>query len=76
MTGMEREFAMIRKKATLLAICAFAFGIGLATSAVAACNNSCRLGCERDYRTCNANGGADCETPYAACYRRCGCALP
>ncbi|MGH8082343.1 MAG: hypothetical protein ACREP7_17335 [Lysobacter sp.] len=64
---------MLRKRTTLLAICAFAFGIGLATSAVAACNNTCRLGCERAYRLCS---GTECETAYINCYRGCGCALP
>ncbi|BAV98824.1 hypothetical protein [Lysobacter enzymogenes] len=65
---------MLRKKKVLLACCAFAFGLGLTASAVAACNNTCRLGCERDYRAC---GLADhCEERYVRCYQRCGCALP
>ena len=66
---------MIRKKSTLLALCAFAFGIGMATTAMAACNNTCRLGCERDYRTCDP-ATTDCELNYANCYRSCGCVIP
>lgn len=66
---------MIRKKNAILAICAFAFGIGMASTAVAACNNTCRLGCERDYRTCNPST-TDCELNYTQCYIRCGCIIP
>jgi hypothetical protein len=73
MMGVEREFAMLRKKVAILAVCAFAFGIGLATSAVAACNNTCRMGCESTHDTCS---GAECELAYIQCYRRCGCVLP
>ncbi|MFK3649936.1 hypothetical protein ACI2IY_16105 [Lysobacter enzymogenes] len=66
---------MLRKKAVLLACCAFAFGIGMTATAVAACNNTCRLGCERAYASCNP-ATTNCELNYADCYRRCGCVLP
>lgn len=66
---------MIRKKSTLLALCAFAFGIGMATTAIAACNNTCRLGCERAYSLCDPST-TDCELNYNRCYRGCGCVIP
>ncbi|MET4730057.1 hypothetical protein ABIE09_003872 [Lysobacter enzymogenes] len=64
---------MFRKK-VLLACCAFAFGLGLTATAAAACNNACRLRCERDHRLCNP--ATDCELQYIRCYQSCGCALP
>lgn len=66
---------MIRKKSTLLALCAFAFGIGMASTAIAACNNSCRLGCERAYSLCDP-ATTNCELNYTRCYRSCGCVIP
>jgi len=68
---------MSRKKISFLAICAFAFGIGMASSAGAAgCNNTCRLGCETALTNCENNGGTQCYLTYSQCYRRCGCILP
>lgn len=65
---------MFTKQSALLALCAFAFGLGLTGSAIAACNDNCRRGCERDYRTCRPGAG-DCELNQSHCLRRCGCVV-
>ncbi|MBX9402393.1 hypothetical protein K4L06_13845 [Lysobacter sp. BMK333-48F3] len=68
---------MIRKKIGFLAVCAFAFGMTIASSAGAfACNNTCRLGCETALTNCENSGGTRCWVDYYNCYRRCGCVLP
>lgn len=63
----------------LMALCAFAFGLSLASTAIAACNSNCFNSCKTAaINRCIANGGIECDTDvtYYHCYRQCGCIIP